>query len=169
MTDAHTDGLSQEQAKLILEVWKKTIDVQQHFNDLELRIRNFAVTVLVAVLSGAGLAMREHFALKVFGAAIPLSAWLVGAGLIGWLAFYFMDRWWYHRFLVGSVKNGIVLERRLEGLIGEAKLTVTIGEESPFDLFGWRVHSNAKMDLFYLTIGAMLLLIALGMFISQPA
>src|SRR5919107_1068106 len=25
-----------------LDVWKKTIDVQQHFNDLELRVRNFA-------------------------------------------------------------------------------------------------------------------------------
>ncbi len=25
-----------------LEVWKKTIDVQQHFNDIQMKIRNFA-------------------------------------------------------------------------------------------------------------------------------
>jgi hypothetical protein len=31
-----------------VEIWKKTVDVQQHFNDLELRIRNFALAVLGA-------------------------------------------------------------------------------------------------------------------------
>jgi len=30
---------------------EKTVDVQQHFNDLELRIRNYAVTVLAAMLA----------------------------------------------------------------------------------------------------------------------
>jgi hypothetical protein len=33
-----------EMVKLAVEAWKKTVDVQQHFNDLELRVRNFAIT-----------------------------------------------------------------------------------------------------------------------------
>jgi hypothetical protein len=28
-----------------IEIWKKIVDVQQHFNDLELRVRNFALIV----------------------------------------------------------------------------------------------------------------------------
>ena len=33
-----------------IEIWKKIVDVQQHFNDLELRIRNFALIVTGAFL-----------------------------------------------------------------------------------------------------------------------
>ena len=32
----------------VVEAWKKTVDVQQQFNDIELRIRNYAITLLVA-------------------------------------------------------------------------------------------------------------------------
>jgi FMN phosphatase YigB (HAD superfamily) len=40
---------SRENLSLVLDIWKKTVDVQQHFNDLELRIRNYALTVLAAL------------------------------------------------------------------------------------------------------------------------
>jgi hypothetical protein len=30
----------EDRTKFLLEVWKKTVDVQQHFNDVEMRIRN---------------------------------------------------------------------------------------------------------------------------------
>ncbi|MCG8350429.1 MAG: hypothetical protein MI924_21905 [Chloroflexales bacterium] len=30
-----------------LDIWKKTIDVQQHFNTIEMQIRNFAVQALL--------------------------------------------------------------------------------------------------------------------------
>ena len=36
----------------VLEIWKKTIDVQQHFNDIELRIRNFALTAFTFIIGG---------------------------------------------------------------------------------------------------------------------
>jgi FMN phosphatase YigB (HAD superfamily) len=51
-SDAH-------QAK-VLDLWKKTVDVQQHFNDLELRIRNYAVTLLVAVLGASAFAVTAR-------------------------------------------------------------------------------------------------------------
>ncbi|WBO58039.1 hypothetical protein GT370_12285 [Acidocella sp. MX-AZ03] len=37
-----------------IEIWKKIVDVQQHFNDLELRIRNFAL-----IITGAFLGMGD--------------------------------------------------------------------------------------------------------------
>ena len=37
--------MAENQEELIVEIWKKVIDVQQHFNDIELRIRNMAITL----------------------------------------------------------------------------------------------------------------------------
>ena len=75
-----------DELQFILEAWKKTIDVQQHFNDLELRIRNFAVTALVAIFGVAGVAIQNKIAVKFFSINTSLASWLFLAGLLGWLA-----------------------------------------------------------------------------------
>jgi len=49
-------------------MWKTAIDVQQHFNQLELQIRNFAVTLLAAVVGAMAFAFKEHYVVS-FGAA----------------------------------------------------------------------------------------------------
>ena len=38
-----------------LEMWKKTVTVQQHFNDIEWRIRSVGLTAVAAVLGTASL------------------------------------------------------------------------------------------------------------------
>ena len=43
-----------------VDAWKTTVSVQQHFNDLELRVRNFAITFMTAVLGLVGLALKEE-------------------------------------------------------------------------------------------------------------
>jgi hypothetical protein len=43
-----------EEQKAALEIWKVTIDVQKHFNDLSIQVRNFAMTELGALLAAAG-------------------------------------------------------------------------------------------------------------------
>ena len=101
------DGV--ELVKLAVEGWKKTVDVQQHFNDLELRVRNFAITFTAAVLGLVGWALKE-------GMDSFLPAGLLAIGTLGWVAFYLMDRHWYHRFLDGAVEHG----RRVEAWLCEA-------------------------------------------------
>jgi len=50
------------------------------------------------------------------------------------MLFYFMDRHWYHRLLVGSVLNGIEAENHLnENLVG-FRLTSAIGDHSALDI-----------------------------------
>jgi hypothetical protein len=48
-----------ERAELYLEMWKQTVQVQMHFNDIEMKVRTAAITVLTFVLGGASLALRE--------------------------------------------------------------------------------------------------------------
>jgi hypothetical protein len=123
-TDSDRDGIEREKLdierlKLTVEVWKKTVDVQQHFNDLALRIRNFALTLLVGVLGGTALALRESpNPLPFAGFQMSLASALLGAGALGWVGFWLLDRHWYHRLLIGAVAHG----KRIEQAVGDRLL-----------------------------------------------
>lgn len=160
---------SREHVALSLEAWKKTIDVQQHFNDLELRIRNYAITVVVAIVGAVAFALKEHMYIRLGRVTTPLAAGLLFAGLLGWLAFYFMDRWWYHRLLYGAVKHGAFIEKRLARILPEIALTESIGRESPVSILGLTIRSTRKMDVFYLGIAALLVVMIIALHISAPA
>ena len=140
----------------VIEIWKKTIDVQEHFNDLELRIRNFAITVLVGVLGVAGYALKEKMLVQLFGRTFNFAVLLLLAGIIAWVAFYFMDRWWYHRLLYGAVQHGLAIEERHPEMLPELGLTTSISDASPI----WKIRTTTKIDLFY---GAVLLLLVVIM------
>lgn len=163
--DAITDGQ--------VEIWKKIVDVQQHFNDLELRIRNFALAVSGAFLGLGGYAIKDGGFTTLFGVDVSVAGIVVFAAIFPLAAFYFMDRLWYHRLLEGSVAAGIAAERAL-GLLGlKCELGTEIKNASPFKMwfFGQRnVRSKHKMDLFYLMLLVSLLLVAgvLGFGLPHP-
>lgn len=122
--------LENEKLKLIVEVWKKTVEVQQHFNDLELRIRNFALTLLVGVLGGTALALKEgRVPINLGGFQMSLASALMLAGFIGWFGFWLLDRHWYHRLLVGAVAHGKKIEDAWSQVL-PVGLTKTIEENS---------------------------------------
>jgi hypothetical protein len=75
-----------------IEIWKKIVDVQQHFNDLELRIRNFALIVTGAFLGLGGYAIKDGGAINAFGHEVSIAGLVVfsaifqcslGSGIIG--------------------------------------------------------------------------------------
>ena len=132
--------------KDLLEMWKKCVDVQMHFNGIELQIRNYAVTLLVAVIGAAAYALKEHLDVKIFGHTFSMAVAILPAGILGWYAFYFMDRHWYHRMLLGSVYHTTKIEKAVGP---ELQLSVAIGKESPIPVFGKQIHSTQKIDLFY--------------------
>ena len=157
-----------ELAKLRVEAWKTTIQVQQHFNDIEMKIRSLAITVLTAVLAAAAIAIREDTKLEVFGGTVPLGSTLLGVGAVTWLLFYFVDKIWYHRLLLGAVKHGGTLEDQLRTYSEKSfDLTKTIGDESPhqFKIAGFKVgrpmHSSTKLTVFYGVVEVVLLLAAI--------
>ena len=169
MTREQNNGTDTLDEKVILELWKKTIDVQQHFNDLELRIRNFALVVVGSLLALGGYAVREAITLSIFGFIISAAGLIIWSSLIPLAAFYFMDRWWYHRLLKGAVAAGIPLENKLQELGYPAALGKEISAASPFvwRIYGRRIdndhtpawnlpkrkmHSEDKMDFFYFVL-----------------
>ena len=146
-----------------IEIWKKIVDVQQHFNDLELRIRNFALIVTGAFLGLGGYAIKDAGTINAFGFEVSVAALVILSAIIPLFAFYFMDRLWYHRLLDGAVFAGKEAESALKELGYRVDLGSRISEHSPFTLWPTKIeiHSKSKMDLFYLTLVAALLIVAL--------
>ena len=145
-----------------VEIWKKIVDVQQHFNDLELRIRNFALAVSGAFLGLGGYAIKDAGVTSLLGVHVSVAGIVVFAAIFPLTAFYFMDRLWYHRLLEGSVAAGINAEAALKKLGLDCDLGSEIKKASPFRLWfvGWNVRSKHKMDLFYLILLVSLLIVA---------
>jgi hypothetical protein len=154
-----------ELVKQYVELWKKTVEVQQHFNDLEWRIRGLALTAATFALGAAGVAAKDGTAYYGFS----LGAMILLVGLILWYGFYFADRYWYHPLLIGSVKHGSKLENELKKYLPEAGLTDAISDESPqtpSKVEFWaprkkatgKMHSTDKLNGFYI-IGAVALVL----------
>jgi hypothetical protein len=138
--DVEYQKVELQRLALVVDVWKKTVDVQQHFNDLALRIRNFALTLLVGVLGGTALALKDAPALiSIHGYRLSLASALLLAGLIGWFGFWVLDRHWYHRLLVGAVKHGKEIESATKIL--PMGLTIAIEKESHIVVSKWYVKA----------------------------
>lgn len=97
----------------------------------------------------------------VFGWKVSISGLVVVSAIFPLLAFYFMDRLWYHRLLDGSVEAGIDAEAALKALGYRVDLGSQIKAKSPFTLWLLRtpIHSKTKMDIFYVMLVVTLLIV----------
>lgn len=128
--DSGHECLSSEEREVLLEYWKKAVDVQQHFNDIEWRIRGLALTAATATIAAAGVVASN---------GIELWNWLsVGAiiavlGLVLWWSFYFVDCHWYHPLLKAAVVSGEGYEQRIQDDIGIPGMTAAITAASAYE------------------------------------
>jgi hypothetical protein len=147
---------SEEKIENVIKIWEKTIDVQQHFNDIEMKTRNAAVTVMAALLGATGFVLKEHLVVSIWRIHLPIATLLIMTTLLSWCAFYVMDRHWYHRLLIGAVKHGEKIENSVKGNITQIDLTKSISAASPAKIFGFEVNSSRKLDLFYRIVACIL-------------
>lgn len=111
--------------KLLLEAWKHTVSVQMHFNDLELRIRNYAFVLTGAFLALGGYAIRDGGFIQICGIQFSVASILILVAVFPVLAFRMMDLQWYHPLLMGSVLEGAELEK----LLVKNGVTVSLGSK----------------------------------------
>ncbi|UVL84706.1 hypothetical protein LOY35_03715 [Pseudomonas sp. B21-028] len=171
--------MSREREAEIIEVWKAVIDVQIHFNDIGMRIRGMFVTIILALFASLGFLLDKKIGLEAGRVVIQFAVVVPLFGVLGTYLFYFMDRYWYHRLLVGAVKQGVAIEKLGIGTIPELNLTKVIGDESPYEprgfakvFAGWivshpklkttgKLHSDGKIEFFYKSVMVALTLTAL--------
>lgn len=136
----------------VIPIWEKVIDVQQHFNDLELRIRSFALTAFTFIIGGIGYVEKEKLIIKFDDFSLPYSSILSALGFIIIWGFFYMDKFWYHRLLHGAVKQASMIENKWKKYLPEIALSSRIGNTSPHNFLGIKkikVHSNHKFRIFY--------------------
>jgi hypothetical protein len=153
---------------LRIEVWKTTIEVQQHFNEIEWKIRGLALTLVTGVLGASAFAAKDGTTLNLHIFHLKLAAAILIAGAFIWSAFYVVDKVWYHRLLMGSVRYGETVEKSLGTIMPGVGLTTRISQESPykFKILGVgaerSLHSDQKLSFLYWSIGILLLILAAG-------
>jgi hypothetical protein len=147
-----------ELLKLNVDIWKKVIDVQQHFNDLEMKVRNFGLLVVAAFISAIGVSLKSQYETQVWDQNIPIAAFLALGALIIWLHVFLVDVYWYHPLLKGAVLKGIDIENEIKTHLPNVDLTQKIGEQSAVDIFCFKeVRSTTKAKFFYSGISFVLL------------
>lgn len=137
---------------LSVEAWKKTIDVQQHFNEICMKIRNVYATLLAALFALVGLleTRAEDLTISALGYEIHSILFILFGIFSISMLFYFLDRHWYHRLLVGAVLNGLEIEKHLAGKALGFQLTSKIGDNSALDITentmaNWMLWGVAKI------------------------
>lgn len=167
----HLETMRIEELKLKVDVWKTVVDVQKHFNELEMKVRNFGVLILSAFIGAIGVSFNSSSSLIVLGNSFSVASMLAFGAAIVWMLFYFVDVYWYHPLLLGAVKKGLALEQEIAVDLVNIDLTKTIGDNSPRDiLFLKGVHSTTKAKIFYFGVLFVLLLSGFGMlFFNAPS
>lgn len=98
----------EQKMNVILEEWKHVTNVQMHFNDMIIRMRTLALSVVITVFGAGGFAIaahRDQF-VTLYGRELHVSAFVVTFGLILWLTIFIIDYWYYYKLLIGSVRRG---------------------------------------------------------------
>jgi hypothetical protein len=142
-----------DEKQVLLEAWKTTIASQAHFNEMGMKLRSFALTLVAAILTAESMAS---------------AGWLaVLAALVCWVAFYLLDRWYYFYLLLGTVLHGEALEKRarelgmvLPGALDSAESLLGLTHRvSRLNQEGWKWMGKYKLDLYYLLIAVAIVLI----------
>jgi hypothetical protein len=133
-----------------IEIWKTTVETQQHFNGLQLQLRSFLITLFLAVLTAAAYALKERMMIQIGTFSTSLSAVVCGFGALMILAFYSMD-WGYHQLLLGAVNYGEQIEEALKDAVPGVGLTHAISESSKKKkfLFFFPTSSHTRLRGFY--------------------
>jgi len=156
--------LSDHEFQQALEGWKTTVDVQKHFNDLEMTVRNFAITVTGALVASMSFTYQFGLSSNIFGYEFSAGTSLIVAAICAWGGFYFMDRFWYHVLLKGAVNHATKIETKYKDILPAITLGTAISEASrDVKFFCVKMNSTRRLNTFY----AGGLLVLLFIFVAQ--
>ncbi len=163
--------MDSDERQSIIEIWKTIVGVQQHFNDIAMKIRGLFITIAVAVAAAQGFLLEKRLSVSIGPVTVLFATFLPLIGIVATYLFYFIDRYWYHKLLLGAVLQGGMIEEKYAQELPELGLGKKISDQSPVELKSWlgrrianlvvsddrykknnKLHSDAKIELFYKSI-----------------
>lgn len=167
--DFDQDLSSADELKNTIDIWKTTVGVQQHFNDLQMRIRNFAITVVGALIAAVGVTYQQKLQTNIFGRHFAAGLGVIIAAGFAWFSFFLMDKYWYHVFLKGAVEHAKKIETDFASKIPGIGLGKSISEvSSNVRILGVKTNSDRRLYWFYILGFLMLGTLFMTLFMSAP-
>lgn len=133
----------------IISIWSDIVKVQQHFNDIALRIRNLSLTAFTFIIATLGYIIKENITFNINGIEINGITVFSFLGLLIIFCFFFMDKYWYHKFLLGAVMQASFIENKWHKIIPEIALSNSITKQSSLPLFYGKIKINSKKRFNY--------------------
>lgn len=132
----------------ILAVWSKTIELQMHFNLMCMQLRRTAIGMLGGLLGAGALAFRFGGYVTIGGRGVSSALVFVLVALLIWLAFYVLDRFWYHELLRATVRyaEGLSVPAQAAGLTVPLDMSARIKAANRRSL---GMSGGAKVSFFY--------------------
>lgn len=173
-----------------IEIWKKAVETQMHFNEMSGKSRQLGLTFVAASLGVAVvmIARGDDFALSIWSWQVHVGVLLMLAGLLALWGVRGLDLNVYHRMLRGAVTFGEDFERNymrsifhLEKGMTQAISHYSRHNDANVDKTGPRyiykgespITAEDKIRGFYKFTATFLLLAALALFLinnfAQPA
>lgn len=119
-----------ERTTHLVEYWKQTTLVQQHFNDISMKVRNFAIVIFSGFLTGVALSIHKGIFVDFFGLKLSAGIIFSVAGAFVTQLIHFMDTYWYHVFLKGAVGTSMKVEKEINEILGISQLADGITSQS---------------------------------------
>ncbi|WP_337968664.1 HAD hydrolase-like protein [uncultured Flavobacterium sp.] len=135
----------------VISIWSETVKVQQHFNDIALRIRNLSLTAFTFIIATLGYIVKENIVFYITGKEVNGITVFSFLGALIMFCFCFMDRYWYHKFLLGAVIQATFIEDKWYKIIPEIGLSNAITKQSSFNisLLGFTTKLNSKKRFWF--------------------
>jgi uncharacterized HAD superfamily protein len=111
------DKYKKELTEETFKIWKESIEVQMHFNQLIMRNRITVSSVIFAAF-GAALAFLKsgETILKLKETPFYISDIIIGIAVIGLLSYFWIDTVYYFRLLIGAVQFTEDMDRKYKTL-----------------------------------------------------
>jgi hypothetical protein len=167
---ASDDDMVDKRNKLLIEIWKQSVETQKHFNDMCVKSRQLGLTFVAASLGAAfylfirstpaggeqGGAAAAHlisaYSFPVYGHPVVLhvSLAIIGAAAAAVFAVRHLDLGVYHQMLRGAVTFGEDLEEKhIKQIVGLRKgMTQTISHFSRYSDADKEVASDGRYEYF---------------------
>lgn len=163
---AGDDKVASERLRGRVEYWKTVVAMQMHFNDMCIRTRWLGLTAIATLMAASAVAAKDNIKVHVPHdpvSPIALSSILMIVALLLLLALWLLDTQYYYKMLLASVNYGEKLEEQVTAdlELGNEGVTKAISKK----ITRWRAWLVSTM--FYLLIGAVLVLFLVGSFLPR--
>jgi hypothetical protein len=101
-----------QKAKLLLEEWKTTVDVQMHFNDMLMRLRTTGISIVLAFFGAASISLQySQLYLQSTYFSFHAAVLIISSGLVLLVSVFVLDYFYYYKMLLGSVERGYQIDK----------------------------------------------------------